>query len=91
MQQGRNLSDDGHGWNGICGVGGGEVIENVGHVCKVLWRLAVGAIKSVGNFIMFILLLPIVFVMLMVLSVYAFVEMVKLWITQTFKPEEQRI
>jgi len=67
------------------------VIENVGHVCKVLWRLAVGAIKSVGNFIMFILLLPIVFVMLMVLSVYAFVEMVKLWITQTFKPEEQRI
>lgn len=66
-------------------------MANIKYVCKVLWRLAVGAIKSVGNFIMFILLLPIVFVMLMVLSVYAFVEMVKLWITQTFKPEEQRI
>lgn len=66
-------------------------MENIKRICKVLWRLAVGAIKSVGNFIMFILLLPIVFVMLMVLSVYAFVEMVKLWVTQTFKPEEQRI
>lgn len=66
-------------------------MENIKHVCKVLWRLAVGAIKSVGNFIMFILLLPIVFVMLTVLSVYAFVEMVKIWITQTFKPEEQKI
>lgn len=66
-------------------------MANIKYVCKVLWRLAVGAIKSIGNFIMFILLLPIVFVMLMVLSVYAFVEMVKLWITQTFKPEEQRI
>ena len=64
---------------------------NIKHIFKVLWRLAVGAIKSIGNFIMFILLLPIVFVMLMVLSVYAFVEMVKLWITETFKPEEQRI
>ena len=85
------MSDDGHGWNGIYGVGGREVMENIKRICKVLWRLAVGAIKSVGNFIMFILLLPIVFVMLMVLSVYAFVEMVKLWVTQTFKPEEQRI
>lgn len=70
-------------------------MENIKHVCKVLWGLAVSAIKSViksvGNFIMFILLLPIVFVMLVVLSVYAFVEMVKLWVTQTFKPEEQRI
>ena len=66
-------------------------MENIGHVCKVLWRLAVGAIKSVGNFIMFILLLPIVFVMITVFSVYAFIEMVKIWITQTFKPEEQRI
>ncbi len=66
-------------------------MENIKHVCKVLWGLAVGAIKSIGNFIMFILLLPIVFVMLVVLSVYAFVEMVKLWVTQTFKPEEQRI
>lgn len=66
-------------------------MENIKRICKVLWCLAVGAIKSVGNFIMFILLLPIVFVMLMVLLVYAFVEMVKLWITQTFKPEEQRI
>ena len=66
-------------------------MENVKHVCKVLWRLAVSAIKSVGNFIMFILLLPVVFVMLVVLSVYAFIEMVKIWITQTFKPEEQRI
>lgn len=66
-------------------------MENIKRICKVLWRLAVGAIKSVGNFIMFILLLPIVFVMLVVLSVYAFVEMVKLWITETFKPEEQRI
>lgn len=66
-------------------------MENIKRICKVLWRLAVGAIKSIGNFIMFILLLPIVFVMLMVLSVYAFVEMVKLWVTQTFKPEEQRI
>lgn len=85
------MSDDGHRWNGICGVGGGEVMENIGHVCKVLWRLAVGAIKSVGNFIMFILLLPVVFVMIAVFSVYAFVEMVKIWITQTFKPEEQKI
>ena len=85
------MSDDGHRRNGICGVGGREVMENIKHVCKVLWRLAVGAIKSVGNFIMFILLLPIVFVMLTVLSVYAFVEMVKIWITQTFKPEEQKI
>lgn len=66
-------------------------MANIKYVCKVLLRLAVDAIKSVGNFIMFILLLPIVFVMLMVLSVYAFVEMVKIWITQTFKPEEQRI
>lgn len=66
-------------------------MENIGHVCKVLWRLSVGAIKSVGNFIMFILLLPIVFVMIAVFSVYAFVEMVKIWITQTFKPEEQKI
>lgn len=65
--------------------------ENIKHVCKVLWRLAVGAIKSVGNFIMLILLLPIVFVMLTVFSAYAFVEMVKIWITQTFKPEEQKI
>lgn len=65
--------------------------ENIKHVCKVLWRLAVGAIKSVGNFIMLILLLPIVFVMVAVFSVYAFVEMVKIWITQTFKPEEQKI
>lgn len=64
---------------------------NIKHVCKVLWCLAVGAIKSVGNFIMLILLVPIVLVMLMVLWVYAFVEVVKLWITQTFKPEEQRI
>lgn len=63
-------------------------MENIRHVCKVLWRLVVGVIKSVGNFMMFILLVPIVLVMLMVLSVYAFVEMVKLWITQTFKPEE---
>ena len=66
-------------------------MENIGHVCKVLWRLAIGAIKSIGNFIMFILLLPIVFVMITVFSVYAFIEMVKIWITQTFKPEEQRI
>ena len=66
-------------------------MENIKHVCKVLWRLAVNAIKSVGNFIMFILLLPVVFVMLVVLSVYAFIEMVKIWITQTFKPEEQKI
>ena len=70
-------------------------MENIKHVCKVLWGLAVSAIKSViksvGNFIMFILLVPVVLVMLIVLSVYAFVEMVKLWITQTFKPEEQRI
>ena len=66
-------------------------MENIEHVCKVLWRLAVDAIKSVGNFIMFILLLPIVFVMITVFSVYAFVEMVKIWITQTFKPEEQKI
>lgn len=70
-------------------------MENIKHVCKVLWRLAVSAIKSViksvGNFIMFILLLPVVFVMLVVLSVYAFIEMVKIWITQTFKPEEQKI
>ena len=66
-------------------------MENIGHVCKVLWRLAVGAIKSIGNFIMFILLLPIVFVMITVFSVYAFIEMVKIWITQTFKPEEQKI
>ena len=65
--------------------------ENIKHVCKVLWRLAIGAIKSVGNFIMLILLLPIVFVMLTVFSVYAFVETVKIWITQTFKPEEQKI
>lgn len=65
-------------------------MENIGHVCKVLWRLAVGAIKSIGNFIMFILLLPIVFVMITVFSVYAFIEMVKIWITQTFKPEEQK-
>lgn len=63
-------------------------MENIKHVCKVLWRLTAGAIKSIGNFIMFILLVPIVLVMLMVLSVYAFIEMVKLWITQTFKPEE---
>lgn len=66
-------------------------METIRYVSKVIWRLAVGAIKSIGNFIMFILLVPIVFVMLMVLSVYAFVEMVKIWITQTFKPEEQRI
>lgn len=66
-------------------------MANIKYVCKVLWRFAVGAIKFVGNFIILILLVPIVFVMLMVLSVYAFVEMVKLWITQTFKPEEQRI
>lgn len=66
-------------------------MENIGHVCKVLWRLAVGAIEYIGNFIMFILLLPIVFVMITVFSVYAFVEMVKIWITQTFKPEEQKI
>lgn len=66
-------------------------MENIGHVCKVLWLLAVGAIKSVGNFIMLILLLPVVFVMVAVFSVYAFVEMVKIWITQTFKPEEQKI
>ena len=66
-------------------------MENIGHVCKVLWRLAIGAIKSIGNFIMFILLLPIVFVMITVFSVYAFVEMVKIWITQTFKLEEQKI
>lgn len=66
-------------------------MENIGHVCKVLWRIAVGAIKSIGNFIMFILLLPIVLVMITVFSVYAFVEMVKIWITQTFKPEEQKI
>lgn len=66
-------------------------MENIGHVCKVLWRLAVGAIKSIGNFIMFILLLPIVFVMITVFSVYAFIEMVKIWITQTFRPEEQKI
>ena len=66
-------------------------MENIKYVCKVLWRLVVGAIKSVGNFIMLILLLPIVFVMLTVFSVYAFVEMVKIWITQTFKPEEQKI
>ena len=65
--------------------------ENIKHVCKVLWRLAIGAIKSVGNFIMLILLLPIVFVMLTVFSVYAFVETVKIWITQTFNPEEQKI
>ena len=70
-------------------------MENIKHVCKVLWGLVVSAIKSViksvGNFIMFILLLPVVFVMLVVLSVYAFIEMVKIWITQTFKPEEQKI
>ena len=66
-------------------------MENIGHVCKVLWRIAVGAIKSIGNFMMFILLLPIVFVMITVFSVYAFIEMVKIWITQTFKPEEQKI
>lgn len=66
-------------------------MANIKHVCKVLWRLAVVAIKSVGNFIMLILLLPIVFVMLTVFSAYAFVEMVKIWITQTFKPEEQKI
>ena len=66
-------------------------MENIGHVCEVLWRLVVGAIKSVGDFIMFILLLPIVFVMIAVFSVYAFIEMVKIWITQTFKPEEQKI
>lgn len=66
-------------------------MENIEHVCKVLWHLAVGAIKSVGNFIMFILLLPIVFVMITVFSVYAFIEMVKIWITQTFRPEEQKI
>lgn len=64
---------------------------NIKHIFKVLWRLAVCAIEYIGNFIMFILLLPIVFVMITVFSVYAFVEMVKIWITQTFKPEEQRI
>lgn len=64
------------------------MIDNIKHFCKVLWRFAVGAIKSVGDFIMLILLVPIVFVMLTVFSVYAFVEMVKIWITQTFKPEE---
>lgn len=57
-------------------------MANIKHVCKVLWRFAVGAIKSVGNFIILILLVPIVFVMLMVLSVYAFVvKMVKIWTT----------
>lgn len=66
-------------------------MANIKYVCKVLWRLAVGVIKSVGNFIMFILLVPIVFVMVAVFSVYAFVEVVKIWIAQTFKPEEQRI
>lgn len=63
-------------------------METIRHVSKVIWRFAVGAIKFVGDFIILILLVPIVFVMLMVLSVYAFVvEMVKIWTTQTFKPE----
>lgn len=57
-------------------------MANIKYVCKVLWRFAVGAIKFVGNFIILILLVPIVFVMLMVLSVYAFVvKMVKIWTT----------
>lgn len=49
------------------------------------------AIRSIGRFFAFILLLPVVFVMVIVIGVYACMENVKIWITRTFKPEEQRI
>lgn len=48
-------------------------------------------IKSIGRFFAFVALLPVVFIMVIVIGVYACMENVKIWITRTFKPEEQKI
>ena len=48
-------------------------------------------IKSIGRFFAFVALLPVVFIMAMVIGVYACMENVKIWITRTFRPEEQKI
>lgn len=48
-------------------------------------------IKFIGRFFAFVLLVPIVFVMVIVMGIYACMENIKIWITQTFKPEEQKI
>lgn len=48
-------------------------------------------IKSIGRFFAFVALLPVVFIMAIVMGIYACMENVKIWITRTFKLEEQKI
>lgn len=56
-----------------------------------MMRVMMEAIKSIGRFFAFILLVPVVFVMIAVIFVYACIESVRLWIIRTFKLDEQKI
>lgn len=66
-------------------------MANIKYVCKVIWYIIVDRTKYLVDFILLLLLLPVIFVMVGVFAIYACIEWVRLWIARTFKQSEQRI
>lgn len=66
------------------------MMEGASRVLRVLWELLVRAARTVGNFALFILMLPLVIVMMCVFAAYAFVDWIRLWVERTFAESEQK-
>lgn len=63
-------------------------METIKHVSKVIWYIIVDGMKYLVDFTLFLLLLPVIFVMVGVFAIYACMEWVRLWIARTFKQSE---
>lgn len=66
-------------------------METIKNVSKVIWYIIADRMKYLVDFILFLLLLPVIFVMVGVFAIYACMEWVRLWIARAFKQSEQRI
>ena len=53
-------------------------METIKHVSKVIWYIIVDRMKYLVDFILFLLLLPVIFVMVGVFAIYACIEWVRL-------------
>ena len=66
-------------------------METIKNVSKVIWYIIADRMKYLVDFILFLLLLPVIFVMVGVFAIYACMEWVRLWMARALKQSEQRI
>ena len=66
-------------------------METIRHASKVIWYIIVDGMKYLVDSTLFLLLLPVIFVMVGGFAIYAGMEWVRLWMARAFKQSEQRI